>query len=143
MNILDSWKFWALLSAFFASLTALFGKVGVVRVDSNLATWYRTFVIFVILGIFIFMKKMPISHLFSDFRTWAFLSLSALCTGASWVSYYRALQLGNVSQVAPVDKLSVVLTVILAFLFLNEPITMKVMIGASFIFVGSLIMMLN
>lgn len=141
MNLVGSWKFWALLSAFFASLTALFGKVGVLRVDSNLATWYRTFVIFVILGIFIFAKKMPITSLFSDFRTWVFLTLSALCTGASWVSYYRALQLGNVSQVAPVDKLSVVITVILAFIFLNEPVTMKVMIGTSLIFIGSLVMM--
>lgn len=140
MSVIGSWKFWALMSAFFAALTALSGKVGVLRVDSNLATWYRTFVIFVILGFFLLAKKMPIGSLFSDFRTWAFLTLSALCTGASWVSYYRALQLGPVSLVAPIDKLSVVFVVIFSFLLLGEPITLKVGLGTLLITIGAVIM---
>lgn len=142
MSILDSWKFWAILSALFASLTAMFGKIGISRIDSNLATWYRTLVIFSLLGIYLAVKKIPISAIVSDRRTWTFLTLSALCTGASWVSYYRALQLGNVSRVAAVDKLSVVLTVFMAFLFLNETITLNVLIGALLILSGSLLMLI-
>lgn len=141
MSIIDSWKFWALLSAVFASLTALLGKVGIARVDSNLGTWYRTLVIFSLLGIFLFIKKVSFSAIFVDKKTWLFLTLSALCTGASWVSYYRALQLGQVSKVAAVDKLSVVLTVVLAAIFLSETMTLKVAIGAALIFTGSLLML--
>lgn len=140
MNIIESWKFWAFLSAIFAALTAIFGKVGVTRIDSNLATWYRTFVIFILLGVFILIKRIPIGSIFSDLRTWSFLSLSAICTGASWVSYYRALQLGPASRVAPIDKLSVVLVVIFACLFLGEALTWKVGLGTALITAGVILM---
>lgn len=142
MNIIENWKLWALLSAVFASLTAIFGKVGVARVDSNLATWYRTVVIFLLLSTFLYFRKIPFANIYSDLRTWTFLTLSALCTGASWVSYYKALQLGPVSRVAPIDKFSIVLVVLLSCLFLGEPFTWKLGIGTALITVGVILMAL-
>ena len=115
-----SWLHWALLSAVFAALTAIFAKIGVQGIDSDVATFIRTAIILVVLGLLLFAtgKWVPLSNLSG--RTWLFLALSALATGASWVCYFRALQLGNASQVAPVDKLSLTLVAVFAFAFLGE-----------------------
>jgi len=130
-----SWFAWAMLSAVFAALTAIFAKVGLQGVDSDLATLIRTGVILVALTCFVWItgKMRNPSDLGS--RTWLFLTLSGLATGASWVCYFRALQLGEASKVAPVDKFSLVLVVIFAYLFLAErPSTREwigiVMVGA-------------
>jgi bacterial/archaeal transporter family protein len=130
-----SWFAWAMLSAVFAALTAIFAKVGLQGVDSDLATLIRTGVILVVLTCFVWItgKMRNPSDLGS--RTWLFLTLSGLATGASWVCYFRALQLGEASKVAPVDKFSLVLVVIFAYLFLAErPSTREwigiVMVGA-------------
>jgi len=124
------WWVYALLSAFFASLTAIFAKVGIEGVDSDLATAIRTVVILVLAWAIVFYKGgiTAIGSL-SKFNV-LFLVLSGLATGLSWVFYFKALQLGNVSQVAPIDKLSVALTLILSFLFLKEPMSAKTLIGA-------------
>lgn len=135
------WKYYALLSAFFAALTAVFAKIGVKDVDSDLATAIRTTVIlFITWGIAILGN-----HTF-DFRgipsrTWVFLILSGAATGLSWLFYFRALQLGDVSRVAPIDKLSVVITICLSFMFLKEPINAKVIVGALLITAGSIVML--
>jgi transporter family protein len=114
------WLSWALLSAVFAALTAIFAKIGLAGVDSDLATLIRTFVILGVLGAFVAWtgKWSPPFEL--SLRTWTFLVLSGLATGASWVCYFRALQAGPASRVAPVDKLSVVLVAVFAVLFLHE-----------------------
>jgi transporter family protein len=138
--ILESWKFWAILSAVFASLTAVFGKIGVTQINSNLATFYRTIVVSFLLFIFLNMKNISFRPLLSDSRNLFYLTISALCTGGSWVCYYRALQLGPVSKVAGVDKLSVVFTIIIACLFMNEDLTLKVFVGTVCILVGSLLL---
>lgn len=136
------WKYYALLSACFAALTAIFAKVGVKDINSDLATAIRTTIIlFITWGIVIIGNhfgevKQITSH------TWLFLILSGAATGLSWLFYFKALQCGNVSQVAPIDKLSVVITIILSFILLKEPVTLKVVLGALFISTGSLIMLL-
>lgn len=135
------WKYYALLSAFFAALTAVFAKIGVKDVDSDLATAIRTTVIlFITWGIAI------LGNHTCDFRgipsrTWVFLILSGAATGLSWLFYFRALQLGDVSRVAPIDKLSVVITICLSFMFLKEPIHAKVIVGALLITAGSIVML--
>jgi transporter family protein len=118
-----TWQFWALLSAAFAALTAIFAKVGVENVNPDLATLIRTVVIVLVLGaiVWAFGEYQPPSTIAA--RTWTFLILSALATGASWLCYFRALKLGNASQVAPIDKLSVVLVAIFGALFLSEKLT--------------------
>jgi transporter family protein len=118
-----TWQFWALLSAAFAALTAIFAKVGVENVNADLATLIRTIVIVLVLGaiVWAFGEYQPPSSIAT--RTWTFLILSALATGASWLCYFRALKLGNASQVAPIDKLSVVLVAIFGALFLSEKLT--------------------
>lgn len=115
-----TWQFWAVLSAVFAALTAIFAKIGIRGVDSDLATLVRTAVILVVLGVFVRFTGKWSDPFALPPRTWLFLVLSALATGASWVCYFRALQIGNASQVAPVDKLSVVLVAVFAFAFLGE-----------------------
>ena len=117
---LVSWLFWALLSAVFAALTAIFAKIGLERVDSDLATLVRTAVIITVLTGFVYVTGKWTNPLELSARTWLFLTLSGLATGASWVCYFRALQLGDASKVAPVDKLSVVLVAVFAFSFLHE-----------------------
>lgn len=136
------WKIYALLSAFFAALTAIFAKVGVKDINSDLATAIRTTVILMLTwGIVIFgshvneMKDVSRS-------TWLFLIISGLSTGLSWLFYFKAIQLGNVSRVAPIDKLSVVITMLLAFLFLHEQPSIKVILGALLIAVGSIFMII-
>ena len=134
------WKLYAFLSAFFAALTAVFAKAGVRDVDSDLATAIRTTIILLLTwGIVIFGCH------FSEVKdvsrnTWVFLIFSGLSTGLSWLFYFKAIQLGDVSRVAPIDKLSVVITILLAFLFLNEQPSLKVVIGAVLIVSGSIFM---
>lgn len=136
------WKYYALLSALFASLTAIFAKIGVKDVNSDLATAIRTTIILVLTwGIVVFGGHLNelknVGHL-----TWIFLVLSGIATGLSWLFYFKALQTGNVSRVAPIDKLSVVFTIVLAFIFLKETVSLKVIIGAVLITLGSICMLL-
>ena len=120
MSTSSTWLYWALLSAVFAALTAIFAKVGIQGVDSDLATLIRTIVILVVLAAFVgFTGKWTDPFALSS-KTWLFLILSALATGASWVCYFRALKVGEASKVAPVDKLSLVLVALFAVAFLGE-----------------------
>lgn len=137
------WIIYALLSALFASLTAICAKIGVKDIDSNLATAIRTTVILLLTwGIVFFSGHM--SQIKSVPRyTWLFLLLSGISTGLSWLFYFKAIQIGDVSRVAPVDKLSVVLTIILAFLLLKEPVSPKVVAGGVLICTGSIMMMMK
>jgi len=133
-----NWFHWALLSAVFAGLTAVLAKAGIKGIDSNLATAIRTVVIPV------FAWSIALSQGFETLskattRTWLFLILSGLVTGASWLCYFRALQLGDASKVSPVDKLSVVVAIILAGLFLGEHLTWRHWVGAGFILTGTIV----
>lgn len=135
----ESWVIYALGSAFFAALTAIFGKVGVQGLNSNLATLIRTVVILaVIAGIVSLRDEWQKLDLISA-RSWLFLVLSGIATGLSWLCYYRALQLGPVSKVAPIDKLSVALVIVLGILFLGEKLTWTVALGGSLILLGSIV----
>ena len=134
-----TWFIWALLSAFFAGLTAILAKVGVENVNSNLATAIRTVVILIFAwSIVLFTKTQPLSTI--GRRTWIFLILSGFATGLSWLCYFRALQLGEASQVAPVDKLSVVIAIILAAIFLHEHMTWHHYVGGTLIFTGAVVL---
>lgn len=136
------WVLFAILSAVFAALTSILAKIGISGVNSNLATAIRTVVVvFMAWGIvFITNDQSGIGDI--NRKSWSFLILSGLATGASWLFYYRALQMGDASKVASIDKLSVVITLILAFIFLNEQLTLKSMLGCLLIVVGSLLMIL-
>lgn len=135
------WKYYALLSALFFSLTAIFAKIGVKDINSNLATAIRTtFILILTWGIVMFSGRLDEIKEISR-HTWCFLLLSGLATGLSWLFYFKALQVGDVSRVAPIDKLSVVITILLAFLLLKEPVNIKVIIGALLITAGSIVMM--
>ena len=136
----SGWLFWALLSACFAALTAIFAKIGIRGVDSDLATLVRTCIIVLVLAPFVWLAGKWSNPLAMPPRTLAFLALSALATGASWVCYFRALQLGQASQVAPVDKLSVALAIILSAIFLKEALTLKLLIGAGLIIAGTFVL---
>ena len=120
MTSSSSWVMWALLSAVFASLTAIFAKIGIQGVDSDLATLIRTAIIILVLGLFVWLTGKWSNPFQLPAKTWIFLGLSSLATGASWVCYFRALQIGDASKVAPIDKLSLVLVAIIAFIFLGE-----------------------
>ncbi|MFT5113485.1 MAG: transporter family protein [Parasphingorhabdus sp.] len=120
MQTVNSWFFWAVFSAIFAALTAIFAKIGIRDVDSDYATLIRTAIIFVVLISFVWTTGKWSNPLNLSSRTWFFLTLSGLATGASWVCYFRALQLGEASKVAPIDKLSLVLVAVFAVLFLGE-----------------------
>jgi transporter family protein len=134
-----SWFVWALLSAFFAGATAVLAKVGVQDVDSNTATAIRTVVILIFSwSIAAITNVQPLSAIAR--RTWIFLILSGLATGLSWLCYFRALQLGEASQVAPVDKLSVVVAIVLAAIFLHERLSWHHWLGGSFIFAGAIVL---
>jgi transporter family protein len=136
------WWLYALLSAFFAALTAIFAKVGVTNVNSNLATAIRTVIIlFVAWGIVLARGEAKNITGISKHNL-LFLVISGIATGLSWIFYFKALQSGKVSQVAPVDKLSVALTIILSVIFLNEALTIKTAIGATLIIAGTLVMIL-
>jgi len=123
------WKYYALLSALFAALTAIFAKIGVKDINSNLATAIRTTVILLLTwGIVILSGRIGEIRDISR-HTWCFLILSGLATGLSWLFYFKALQTGDVSRIAPIDKLSVVITILLAFFILKEPLTPRVILG--------------
>ncbi|MCZ2082719.1 MAG: EamA family transporter [Flavobacteriales bacterium] len=132
------WWIYALLSAFFAALTAIFAKVGVENVNSNLATAIRTVVVLVMIWMIVFFRNeyKAIGELSS--RNWIFLTISGLATGLSWVFYFKALQMGEVSKVAGIDKLSLALTIIFAVIFLGETLTWKTAVGAGLIIAGTL-----
>jgi transporter family protein len=134
-----NWLIWSLLSAFFAGLTAILAKVGVQGIDSNLATAIRTVVILVFAwAVALVSNQQSVASI--GRRTWIFLILSGLATGLSWLCYFRALQLGEASRVAPIDKLSVVIAIALAVIFLHEQLTWHQWVGGSFIFVGALVL---
>jgi transporter family protein len=135
-----NWFYWALLSAFFAGLTAICAKVGVAEVNSNLATAIRTSFIVVFTWGIALATTSPHALLTLSRRTWLFLVLSALATGLSWLCYFRALQLGEASRVAPVDKLSVVFVIVLAALFLRERVTWQHCIGGLMITGGAIVL---
>jgi transporter family protein len=120
MTAASGWFHWALLSAVFAALTAIFAKIGIEGVDSDLATLIRTTVILLVLAAFVYFTGKWSNPLELSRKTWTFLTLSGLATGASWVCYFRALKIGEASKVAPVDKLSLVLVAIFATIFLHE-----------------------
>ena len=132
-----SWQFWAVLSAIFAALTAIFAKVGIQNINSDFATFIRTVVIIAVLGGILTLTKewQPLGTITT--KTWVFLTLSGLATGASWLCYFRALKLGNASQVAPIDKLSVVLVAIFGALFLGESLLPIGWMGVILIALGS------
>jgi bacterial/archaeal transporter family protein len=136
------WWTYALLSAFFASLTAIFVKVGVKNIDTNLATAIRTTIVLVLAWAIVFFGNKAVTIQGLTKQNWLFLILSGLATGLSWVFYFKAIQLSKVSQVAPVDKLSVALTLILAFVFLGEPLTIKTVVGALLIIAGTVVLIL-
>ncbi|WP_048801172.1 EamA family transporter [Streptococcus constellatus] len=136
------WAIFAFFSALFAALTSILAKIGIAGVNSNLATAIRTVVVVLMAWGIVFLTKGQIGLTNISKKNWIFLILSGLATGASWLCYYRALQEGEASKVAPIDKLSVVLTLILAFIFLHEDFTMKSLIGTILITIGTLIMVL-
>jgi transporter family protein len=129
MTTASNWFFWALMSAVFAALTAIFAKVGLEAVDADLATLVRTVVILVVLAGFVYLAGKWRNPFELSARTWLFLMLSGLATGASWLCYFRALKIGEASKVAPVDKLSLLLVAVFAVLFLNERPSVREWVG--------------
>ena len=136
------WFLFAILSAVFAALTSILAKVGIEGVDSNLATAIRTCVVVVMAWVMVFITSAQGGLSSISRKSWIFLILSGLATGASWLCYYKALQMGEVSKVVPIDKLSVVITLVLAFVFLHEEFTAKSLIGCVLIGAGTLIMVI-
>lgn len=143
MQATDQWFFWAILSAIFAALTAIFAKVGLHGVDSDLATLLRTIVILLVLGIFVAAAGKWQNPFELKGKALLFLTLSAFATGASWVCYFRALQGGNAAQVAPVDKFSVVLVAILAVIFLGERPSIREWVAIGFVTIGVVMLALK
>lgn len=136
------WLIFAIGSAFFAALTSILAKLGITGVNSNLATAIRTMVVVAMSWGMVFLTNAQHGISSISRRSWLFLILSGLATGASWLCYYRALQLGDASKVVPIDKMSVVITLILSFVFLREQFTAKSLIGAVLITAGTLAMVL-
>ena len=136
------WIWFALLSAVFAALTSILAKIGIENVDSNLATAIRTAVVLALAWGMVFLTGAQKGIQGIGPKSWLFLILSGLATGASWLCYYHALQIGAASKVVPVDKLSVVITLVLAFVFLHEPFTSKSLFGCVLIGAGTLLMVL-
>ncbi|MFI5157983.1 MAG: EamA family transporter [Sphingobacteriales bacterium] len=134
------WYIYALLSALFAALTAIFAKIGIKGVDTDLATGIRTVIVLVLAWLLVFFKGSQNSIGSLTKINWTFLILSGCATGFSWICYFKALQLGEVSQVAPVDKLSVAIVIVLAAIFLGEPLTVKTILAASLIIAGTFVM---
>ena len=143
MTASTSWFYWALLSAVFAALTAIFAKVGIRGVDSDLATLVRTAIIIVVLSAFVWYAGKWSNPLALSSKTWLFLGLSGLATGASWLCYFRALQAGDASKVAPVDKLSLVLVAVFACAFLGERPTVREWTGIAMVAGGVLVLALK
>ncbi len=136
------WFVFAILSAVFAALTSILAKVGIEEVNSNLATAIRTLVVVLMAWLMVFITNAQGGLSSISKKSWLFLILSGLATGASWLCYYKALQMGEASKVVPIDKLSVVITLILAFVFLHEQFTIKSIIGCILIGAGTLLMVL-
>lgn len=141
-TVFSSWQLWAVLSAIFAALTAIFAKVGVANISSDLATFIRTCVILLTLALIVYATGQFENPASIAPRTYLFLVLSGLATGASWLCYFRALKLGNAAQVAPVDKLSVVLVAIFGSLLLGEKLTMVNWLGVALIALGAVLVAL-
>ncbi len=137
------WIFYAMLSAVFAALTSILAKIGIEKVNSNLATAIRTLVVLIMAWGIVFMtgKQNEIANIGT--KSWVFLGLSGIATGLSWLFYYKALQLGDASKVVPVDKFSVVISMLLAFVILKEAVTFKTVIGGLFITIGTFILILK
>lgn len=138
-NLLLSWPFWALLSAAFAALTAIFAKVGVENVNSDFATFVRTIVILFAAGLIVYITGNWQEPSSVSPKTWFFLALSGFATGASWICYFRALKLGDAARVAPIDKLSVVFVSIVAVLFLGERLSLPNWLGVVLIACGAVL----
>lgn len=136
------WAVFAVLSAVFAALTSILAKIGIENVDSNLATAVRTVVVVAMSWLMVFITNAQSELTNISRKSWIFLILSGLATGASWLCYYKAIQMGEVSKVVPIDKMSVVITLILAVVFLHEDFNTKSIIGAVLITVGTLVMVL-
>ena len=136
------WAIFAILSAIFAALTSILAKIGIEGVNSNLATAVRTIVVVLMAWFMVFITGNQNEIIDISKKSWIFLILSGLATGASWLCYYKALQLGEASKVVPIDKLSIVITIILAFIFLGEQITLKTLIGCCLIVAGTFVMIL-
>ncbi|TIP22965.1 MAG: EamA family transporter [Mesorhizobium sp.] len=134
-----SWQFWALLSASFAALTAIFAKIGVANVNSDFATFIRTIVILVVLGAILAATRQFQSFTTISGRTYLFLILSGMATGGSWICYFRALKLGDAARVAPIDKLSVVLVAVFGVVFLREQLSLPNWLGVSLIAAGAVL----
>ena len=142
MKLLTNWQVYALGSAFFAGLTVLFGKIGVVNINSNLATFIRTIVIIAMTAGILCLRNewQPLQGITA--KTWIFLILSGMATGLSWLCYYRAIQLGPISKVAPIDKLSVALAILFGVIFLGEKLSWQVLLGGGLVVLGSIIICL-
>lgn len=136
------WFVFAILSSIFAALTSILAKIGIEGVNSNLATAVRTIVVVFMAWFMVFITGNQNGIVDINKKSWIFLILSGLATGASWLCYYKALQLGEASKVVPIDKLSIVITIVLAFIFLGEQITLKTLIGCCLIVTGTFIMIL-
>ena len=136
------WFFFALLSAIFAALTSILAKIGIEGVPSNLATAIRTVVVILMAWAMVFLTNSQTEIVNISKKSWLFLILSGLATGASWLCYYKALQMGNATEVSAVDKFSLVLTLVLAFFFLQDVLTFKTIIGCLLITIGTLVMIL-
>jgi len=140
VNTTSPWFFWAILSAVFAALTAIFAKIGIQGVDSDLATLVRTGIIIIVLSLFVVLTGKWSNPFNLTAQTWMFLGLSGLATGASWVCYFRALQVGEASKVAPVDKISLVLVAVFAFAFLGERPSLREWLGIAMVAGGVLVL---
>jgi bacterial/archaeal transporter family protein len=138
-NVYSSWQLWAVLSAVFAALTAIFAKVGVENVNSDLATFIRTIVVVCVLGLIVYATRQFQDPTTISSRTYLFLLLSGLGTGASWLCYFRALKLGNAAQVAPIDKLSVVLVALFGVIFLGERLNALNWLGVVLVAAGAIL----
>jgi bacterial/archaeal transporter family protein len=138
-NVYSTWQLWAVLSAIFAALTAIFAKVGVENVNSDLATFIRTIVVVCVLGLIVYVTRQFQNPIAISGRTYLFLLLSGLGTGASWLCYFRALKLGNAAQVAPIDKLSVVLVALFGVMFLGERLTALNWLGVALVAAGAIL----
>ena len=138
----NMWAVFAVLSAVFAALTSILAKVGIKDVDSNLATAIRTVVVVAMSWLMVFITNAQSGITNIGKKSWIFLILSGLATGASWLCYYKAIQIGEVSKVVPIDKLSVVITLVLAFIFLHEDFNINSLVGCILIAAGTLIMVL-
>lgn len=142
-NLFSYWQVWAVLSAIFAALTAIFAKVGIEKINSDFATFIRTIVILFVLGIILFSTNQFQSLKTVSQKSMVFLVLSGIATGGSWICYFRALKLGNASQVAPIDKLSVVLVAIFGVMFLGEKLSAFDWVGISLIASGAVMIALK